>query len=61
MAEGRLSVPGDARGPGGRPIAEWLVTRSAYQPAPAFYIMAAAVISFVALLGFRETARGPLA
>lgn len=41
-------------------IATWLVERTANDYSPAFLIMAAAAISFAALLFFRETFRAPL-
>ncbi|MBN9087057.1 MAG: MFS transporter [Reyranella sp.] len=42
-------------------VATWLVERTADQTAPAFMIMAAAAVSFLAVLGFREGSRSPLA
>ena len=42
-------------------VATWLVERTADQLAPAYLIMAAAVVSFVAALGMPETYRKPLA
>jgi MFS transporter, MHS family, proline/betaine transporter len=42
-------------------VATWLVDRTADNYSPAFMIMAAAVISFLALLFIRETFRAPLA
>jgi MHS family proline/betaine transporter-like MFS transporter len=39
--------------------ATWLVERTANEIAPAFLIMAAATITFVTLLSFRETYRAP--
>ena len=41
-------------------VATWLVERTADQFAPAYLIMAAAVVSFVAALGMPETYRKPL-
>ena len=41
-------------------VATWLVERTADQLAPAYLIMAAAVVSFVAALGMPETYRKPL-
>lgn len=41
-------------------VATWLVERTGYQPAPAFYIAAAAAVSLAAIATFRETARSPL-
>ncbi|MEJ8572107.1 MFS transporter [Microbaculum marinum] len=41
-------------------VAAWLVARTDYQPAPAFYVIAAAVVSLVSLTSFRETYRSPL-
>lgn len=41
-------------------MATWLVERTANDYSPAFMIMAAAAISFAALLSFRETFRAPL-
>ena len=40
--------------------ATWLVERTANDYSPAFMIMAAAAVSFLALLSFRETFRAPL-
>ena len=42
-------------------VATWLVDRSGNQIAPAFYVIAAAVISVATILTMRETARRPLA
>jgi MFS transporter, MHS family, proline/betaine transporter len=39
--------------------ATWLVERTGNEIAPAFLIMAAAAVTFVTLLGFRETYRAP--
>jgi MFS transporter, MHS family, proline/betaine transporter len=41
-------------------VATWLVERTADQLAPAFMIMAAAAISFLAMLNFREGRGVPL-
>jgi MHS family proline/betaine transporter-like MFS transporter len=41
-------------------VATWLVERTHYELAPAFMIMAAAAISFVSILSFRERAGAPL-
>ncbi len=41
-------------------VATWLVERTANDYSPAFMIMAAATVSFLALLSFRETFRAPL-
>jgi MFS transporter, MHS family, proline/betaine transporter len=41
-------------------VATWLVERTANDYSPAFMIMAAAAVSFLALLTFRETFRAPL-
>ncbi len=41
-------------------VATWLVERTANDYSPAFMIMAAAAISFLALLTFKETFRAPL-
>jgi MFS transporter, MHS family, proline/betaine transporter len=40
-------------------VATWLVERTGNDIAPAFLIMAAAAVTFVTLLGFRETYRAP--
>jgi MHS family proline/betaine transporter-like MFS transporter len=40
-------------------VAAWLVDRTGDEIAPAFLIMAAAVVTFVTLLWFRETYRSP--
>ena len=40
--------------------ATWLVERTGNDYSPAFMIMAAAAISFAALLRFKETYRAPL-
>jgi MHS family proline/betaine transporter-like MFS transporter len=40
-------------------VAAWLVDRTGGEIAPAFLIMAAAVVTFVTLLWFRETYRSP--
>jgi MFS transporter, MHS family, proline/betaine transporter len=42
-------------------VATWLVQRTGNNIAPAFLIMAAAAVTFVTLLGFRETYRAPFA
>ena len=42
-------------------VAAWLVDRTGNQIAPAFYVIAAAVISVATILTMRETARRPLA
>jgi MHS family proline/betaine transporter-like MFS transporter len=42
-------------------VATWLVARTADQLAPAFMIMIAAAVSFLAVLSFREGSRSPLA
>ena len=41
-------------------VATWLVERTANDYGPAFMIMVAAAVSFVAVLSFKETFRGPL-
>src|SRR6266850_405611 len=41
-------------------VATWLVERTANDYSPAFMIMAAAAVSFLALLTFKETFRAPL-
>jgi MFS transporter, MHS family, proline/betaine transporter len=41
-------------------VATWLVERTGNDYSPAFLIVAAAAVSFVALLSFKETYRGPL-
>jgi MFS transporter, MHS family, proline/betaine transporter len=41
-------------------VATWLVDRTADQLAPAFMIMIAAAVSFLAVLSFRESSRAPL-
>jgi MHS family proline/betaine transporter-like MFS transporter len=41
-------------------VATWLVERTANDYSPAFMIMAAAAVSFLALLSFKETFRLPL-
>jgi MHS family proline/betaine transporter-like MFS transporter len=41
-------------------VATWLVSRTGNDYSPAFMIMVAAAISFVALLAFKETYRAPL-
>jgi MFS transporter, MHS family, proline/betaine transporter len=41
-------------------VATWLVQRLADQFAPAYMIMAAAAISFLSALGFRERSKAPL-
>ena len=41
-------------------VATWLVERTANDYSPAFMIMAAAAVSFAALLTFKETFRAPL-
>src|SRR5882724_7697843 len=41
-------------------VATWLVERTANNYSPAFMIMAAAAVSFLALLTFKETFRAPL-
>jgi len=41
-------------------IATYLVARTSDDFAPAYYLMAVTLVSFVALLGLRETAREPL-
>lgn len=41
-------------------VATWLVERTGDQMAPAFMIMAAAAVSFLAVLSFREGSRSPL-
>ena len=41
-------------------VATWLVERTGDDLSPAFMIMAAAAISFLAVLGFRERSRVPL-
>jgi MHS family proline/betaine transporter-like MFS transporter len=41
-------------------VATWLVARTADQLAPAFMIMIAAAVSFLAVLSFREGSRSPL-
>lgn len=41
-------------------VATWLVERTGNDYSPAFMIMAAAAITFVALLGFEETYKAPL-
>jgi MHS family proline/betaine transporter-like MFS transporter len=41
-------------------VATWLVERTADQLAPAFMVMAAAAISFVSILNFREGRGAPL-
>ena len=41
-------------------VATWLVARTADQMAPAFMIMVAAAVSFLAVLSFREGSRAPL-
>jgi len=42
-------------------VATWLVVRTENELAPAFLIMAAAVVTFVTVLQFRETYRAPFA
>jgi MHS family proline/betaine transporter-like MFS transporter len=42
-------------------IATWLVERTHDELAPAYLIMAAALVSLVAVLSFKETYRTPLA
>jgi MHS family proline/betaine transporter-like MFS transporter len=42
-------------------VATWLVERTQNELAPAFLIMAAAVVTFTAVLQFRETYRAPFA
>ena len=42
-------------------VATWLVERTANNYSPAFMIMAAAAVSFLAVLTFKETYRAPLA
>ena len=39
--------------------ATWLVNRTGDEIAPAFLIMAAAAVTFMTILGFRETCRAP--
>ena len=39
--------------------ATWLVNRTGDEIAPAFLIMAAAAVTFMTILGFRETYRAP--
>jgi MHS family proline/betaine transporter-like MFS transporter len=41
-------------------VATWLVARTANDFSPAFMIMAAAAVSFLAVLSFTETYRAPL-
>jgi MHS family proline/betaine transporter-like MFS transporter len=41
-------------------VATWLVQRTADQSAPAYMIMAAAAVSFLSVLSFREGSRAPL-
>jgi MHS family proline/betaine transporter-like MFS transporter len=41
-------------------VATWLVARTANDYSPAFMIMAAAAVSFLAVLTFKETYRTPL-
>jgi MHS family proline/betaine transporter-like MFS transporter len=41
-------------------IATWLIERTGNPLAPAFYLMAAAVVSLLTIAPLRETARGPL-
>lgn len=41
-------------------VATYLVTRTADDYAPAYYLILAALVSFIALLGMTETARKPL-
>jgi MHS family proline/betaine transporter-like MFS transporter len=41
-------------------VATWLVARTANDYSPAFMIMAAAAVSFLALLSFKETFRASL-
>lgn len=41
-------------------VATYLVTRTADDYAPAYYLIVAALVSFIALLGMTETARKPL-
>ena len=41
-------------------VATWLVARTGNDLAPAFYVIAAAIISFVTILTMRETSRRPL-
>jgi MHS family proline/betaine transporter-like MFS transporter len=40
-------------------VAAWLVARTGDETAPAFLMMAAAAVSFVAIVQFRETYRAP--
>ncbi|PQP54352.1 MFS transporter, partial [Mycolicibacterium austroafricanum] len=41
-------------------VATWLVSRTGNDIAPAFYVIAAAVVTFLTVLTMRETARQPL-
>jgi MFS transporter, MHS family, proline/betaine transporter len=40
-------------------MAAWLIDRSGDEIAPAFLIMAAAAVTFAAIMRFRETYRAP--
>jgi len=42
-------------------VATYLVARTADDFVPAYYVMAVAIVSFIAVLGLPETARKPLA
>jgi MFS transporter, MHS family, proline/betaine transporter len=42
-------------------MAAWLIDRSGDEIAPAFLIMAAAAVTFAAIMRFRETYRAPFA
>jgi MFS transporter, MHS family, proline/betaine transporter len=41
-------------------VTAYLIARSQYDLSPSFYLMAAAAVSFAAVLGLRESARAPL-
>ena len=41
-------------------IATWLIARTGSAAAPSFYVMAAAAVSLVVIVGMEETARKPL-
>jgi MHS family proline/betaine transporter-like MFS transporter len=41
-------------------VATWLVARTGNDLAPAFYVIAAAIVTFATVLTMRETARRPL-
>jgi MHS family proline/betaine transporter-like MFS transporter len=42
-------------------VATWLVHRTENEISPAFMVMGAAAVSFLALLTFRETSQSPTA